>query len=127
MFNSILIVYCAMFYKRYFLSEGSIYNIWHNNIITVVLTILKTKERLFSVCKQKRYYLKGCLYDVLEYMNRYLPNGNVLFRFSRIHYKRCGDYSGYNSSLILIKGCRISVRADTTYVVSLVAYVVGVL
>ena len=61
MFNDVLMVYCAMFYKRYFLSEGSIYNIWHNNIITVVLTSLKEKERLFNVCKQKRFYLEGCL------------------------------------------------------------------
>ena len=61
---------------------------------------------------------------VLEYMNKYLPNGNVLFRFSRIHYKRWCNCDSYGSSLILIKGCRISVRADTTYVVSLVAHVV---
>ena len=46
------------------------------------------------------------------------------YRNSRIYYKRCNDYSGYGSSLILIKGCRISVRADTTYVVSLVEHVV---
>ena len=58
-------------------------------------------------------------------MNRVLPIGNVLFRFSRIHYKRCDDYSSYDSSLILIKGCRISVRADTTYVVSFVEHVVA--
>ena len=31
----------------------------------------------------------------------------------------------YSSSLILIKGCRLSVRADTTYVVSLVEHVVA--
>ena len=31
----------------------------------------------------------------------------------------------YGSSLILIKGCRISVRAVTTYVVSLVEHVVA--
>ena len=58
-------------------------------------------------------------------MNRYLPNGNVLFRFSRIHYKRWCSYGGYGSSLILIKGYRISVRAVTTYVVSLVEHVVA--
>ena len=57
-------------------------------------------------------------------MNKILPVGNVLFNTSRIYYKRCNDYSGYGSSLILIKGCRLSVRADTTYVVSLVDHVV---
>jgi len=31
----------------------------------------------------------------------------------------------YGSSLILIRGCRFSVRADTTYVVSLVEHVVA--
>ena len=35
-----------------------------------------------------------------------LPNGNVLFNISRIHYNRCNDCSGYGSSLILIKGCK---------------------
>ena len=58
-------------------------------------------------------------------MNRVLPIGNVLFNTSRIHYKRWCDCGSYNSSLILIKGCRISVRADTTYVVSFVEHVVA--
>ena len=58
-------------------------------------------------------------------MNKVLPDGNALFNTSRIHYKRWCGCSGYGSSLILIKGCRISVRADTTYVVSLVEHVVA--
>ena len=62
---------------------------------------------------------------VLEYMNRYLPIGNVLFKFSRIYYKRCNDCSGYGSSLILIKGCRFIVRAVVAQVVTYnIAYVV---
>ena len=47
----------------------------------------------------------------------YLPNGNVLFNTSRIHYKMLCGCSGYGSSLILIKGCGLSVRAVVAYVV----------
>ena len=49
----------------------------------------------------------------------------MLFNTSRIHYKRWCSCDSYGSSLILIKGCRFIVIADTTYVVSLVEHVVA--
>ena len=63
-------------------------------------------------------------------MNKILPIGNVLFNTSRIYYKGCNDCSGYGSSLILIKGCRLSVKDVVDHVVAQVvtynmAYVVG--
>ena len=63
-------------------------------------------------------------------MNKVLPNGNVLFNTSRIHYKGWCSCSGYSSSLVLIKGCRLSVRDVVEHVVAQVvtynmAYVVG--